>query len=202
MQIGQLIERMDSFLRFNPFLVEYGILQAKGRQRYSLIPRYQDQPIIMDIRDHVTQLIVKDDHTNCCQHIGKDLVRAYLQQTFVKIGLQKFLQKVSQTCFICRRWRAENVTTIMSDFPRILLAGDKKQHPFITVGVYHIRTFYIDINSHMLDKLHICMFTCLVTRAEHLEICHSLDAYICLLAIRLFVLRRRYPELMLSDHRK
>ena len=61
-------------------------------------------------------------------------------------------------------------------------------------------TFYIEDNSRKLEKQYICIFTCLVTRAVHLEVCHSLDIDSCLLAIRRFVSRRGFPEITISDN--
>ena len=44
------------------------------------------------------------------------------------------------------------------------------------------------------------VFTCLVTRAVHVEVCQVLDTYSCLLAIRRFVSRQGYPEIIISDN--
>ena len=83
MQTGQQLERRDAILQFNPFLDGNGVLRAKGRLRHAPIPWNQKHPIILDIKDHVTQLIVQDAHTNSCQHMGTEFVRAHLQQTFL-----------------------------------------------------------------------------------------------------------------------
>ena len=72
MQTGQQMERRDSVLQFNPFLDGNVVLRAKGRLRHAPIPWNQKHPIILDIKDHVTQLIVQDAHTNSCQHMGTE----------------------------------------------------------------------------------------------------------------------------------
>ena len=200
MQTGQQLERRDAVLQFNPFLDGNGVLRAKGRLRHAPIPWNQKHPIILDIKDHVTQLIVQDAHTNSCQHMGTEFVRAHLQQTFLIIGLRRFLRRLSRTCFICRRWRAQNITPMMSDFPHFRFADAEKQYPFINVGLDYFGSFYIEDNTRKLEKQYICIFTCLVTRAVHLEVCHSLDTDSCLLAIRRFVSRRGYPEIIISDN--
>ena len=200
MQTGQQLERRDAILQFNPFLDGNGVLRAKGRLRHAPIPWNQIQPIILDIKDHVTQLIVQDAHNNSCQHMGTEFVRAHLQQTFLIIGLQRFLRRLSRTCFICRRWRAQNITPMMSDLPNFRFADAEKQYPFINVGLDYFGPFYIEDNTRKLEKQYICIFTCLVSRAVHLEVCHSLDTDSCLLAIRRFVSRRGYPEIIISDN--
>ena len=125
MQTGQQLETRDAVLQFNPFLDENGVLRAKGRLRHASIPWSQKHPIILDIKDRVTQLIVQDARTDRCQHMGTEFVRAHLQQTFLIIGLRRFLRRLSRTCFICRRWRAQNITPMMSDLPPFALLTPK-----------------------------------------------------------------------------
>ena len=152
MQTGQQLERRDAVLQFNLFLDGNGVLRAKGRLRHAPITCSQKHPIIQDIKDHVTQLIVQDAHTNSCQLMGTEFVRAHLQQTFLIIGLRRFLRRFSRTCFICRRWRAQNITPMMSDFPHFLFADAEKQCPFINIGLDYFGPFYIEDNTRKLEK--------------------------------------------------
>ena len=174
MKTGQQLEPMDAVLQFNPFLDGNGVLRAKGRLRQAPIPWNQKHPIILDIKNHVTQLIVQDAQTNSCRHMGTKFVRAHLQQIFLIIGLRRFLRRLSRTCFISRRWRAQNITPMMSDLPPFRFADAEKQYPFIIVGLDYFGPFYIEDNSRGL-KNSTSAFSCLVTRAVHLEVCHSLD---------------------------
>ena len=194
------MEPRDAVLHFNPFLDENGVLRAKGRLRHAPIPWNQKHTLKLEIKDHVTQLIVQDAHTNSCQHMGTEFVRAHLQQVFLIIGLRRLLRRLSWTCFLCRRWRAQNITPLMSDLPPFRFADAEKQYPFINVGLDYFGPFYIEDKSRKLEKQYICIFTCLVTRAVHLEICHSLDTESCSLAVRRFVSRRRYAEILISDN--
>ena len=82
MQTEQQLEASDAVFQFNPFLDGNGILRAKGRLRHAPIHWNQKYPIIIDIKDHVTQLIVQNAHTNSCQHMGTEFVRVHLQQKF------------------------------------------------------------------------------------------------------------------------
>ena len=66
--------------------------------------------------------------------MGMEFVRAHLQQTFLTIGHRRFLRRLSRTCFICRRWRAQNITPMMSDLPHFHFADAEKQYPFLNVG--------------------------------------------------------------------
>ena len=50
------------------------------------------------------------------------------------------------------------------------------------------------------EKRYGVLFTCLTTRAVHLEIAHSLDTNSCLMAIRRMMARRGQPANIWSDN--
>ena len=91
---------------------------------------------------------------------------------------------------------------MMSILPHFQIADAKKQYPFINVGLFYFGHFYIEYNTRKPEKQYVCIFTCVVTRAVHLEACHSLETDSRLLAIRRFVSRRRYPDIIISDNGK
>ena len=115
MQNGQQLEPRDVMLQFNPFLDGSGVLRVKRSLRHAQLPWNQKHPIILEIRDHITQLFVQDAHTNSCQFKRSEFVRAHLQQTFLFIGLRRFLRRLSRIYFIYRRWRVQNITPMMPD---------------------------------------------------------------------------------------
>ena len=62
--------------------------------------------------------------------------------------------------------------------------------------------FHIEKPRTQTELNYVCMFTCLVTRAVHLEVCEDLSTDCLLMAIRRFVPRRRYPDVNVSDNGK
>ena len=89
---------------------------------------------------------------------------------------------------------------LMADLPSFRFAEAEKQYPFLNVGLDFLGPFYVEHRNRKLEKQYVCLFTCLVTRAVHLEVCQTLDTDSCLLAVRRFVSRRGYPELIISDN--
>ena len=47
-----------------------------------------------------------------------------------------------------------------------------------------------------------CLFTCLTTRAVHIEVAQSLDTKSCLAAVTIFISRRGYPSTIIGDNGK
>ena len=57
-------------------------------------------------------------------------------------------------------------------------------------------------NGQSINKYYVSLFTCMSTRAVHLEITDSLDVNSFLQAFRRFTARRGLPSKLLSDNAK
>ena len=67
-------------------------------------------------------------------------------------------------------------------------------------GVDFSGPFVIKLTRKMTAKIYLCLFTCVSTRAVHLEVAYSLDTDIFLYAFSRMAARRGKPELMISDN--
>ena len=139
---GEELEKRDKLLQFIPFLDKDGLIQARGRLKHAKIPYSQKHPIILDRKNSITKLIFEQAH-NDCRHLGTEFFRAHLQQDFIIIGIRQFLKQLSKTCFICRRWRAQNITPSRPTSPVSDLQKQKK-NPFLNVGLDFFGPFYIE----------------------------------------------------------
>lgn len=73
------------------------------------------------------------------------------------------------------------------------------QPPFTFVGVDYFGPVLVkQKRSH--EKRYGCIFTCLTTRAIHIEIAHSLDIDSFISAMRRFTARPGRPQLVCSDN--
>ena len=71
--------------------------------------------------------------------------------------------------------------------------------PFTVTGVDFTGALYVK-SGNSENKVYICLFTCAVTRAVHLELVPDLTAYSFILSFRKFCARRSYPQHMISDN--
>ena len=85
----------------------------------------------------------------------------------------------------------------MGQLPTERITPDKP--PFTYVGVDYFGPMYIKSGRKHL-KRYGCLFTCLTTRAVHIEIAHSLDTDSFICAMQRFVSRRGRPEVIYSDN--
>jgi len=71
--------------------------------------------------------------------------------------------------------------------------------PFAVTGVDFTGALYVT-TSDGEGKVYLCLFTCAVSRAIHLEIVSDLSVESFLLAFRRFVGRRSVPKFLISDN--
>lgn len=71
--------------------------------------------------------------------------------------------------------------------------------PFSFTGVDYCGPVTVTVGRRS-EKRWVCLFTCLTTRAIHLEVAHNLTTQSCLMAIRRFVCRRGKPVEFYSDN--
>ncbi len=92
---------------------------------------------------------------------------------------------------------AKPSTPKMAALPAARLQTD--QPPFSGTGVDYFDLLYVNMKRGTMKRWG-CIFTCLVTRAVHIEIAHSMDASTFINALRRFVARRGKPAVIYTDN--
>jgi len=110
------------------------------------------------------------------------------------------VKKILRKCFVCRRLEGkpfcEPPTAPLPEY-RV-----SEVPPFSNVGVDFAGPLYIKDTKGKVAKSYICLFSCCVTRALHLEIVHDLSAPTFINCLRRFCARRGTPCLINSDNAK
>ena len=84
----------------------------------------------------------------------------------------------------------------MADLPTERL--DYQSYPFMSVRVDYFGPIEVELLRRSMEGW-CCLFTCLTTRAIHIEVVGSLDTASCLVAINRFFARRGKPATNISD---
>ena len=87
-------------------------------------------------------------------------------------------------------------TKVMSPWPR---SKTTESSPFTNTGVDYFGPLYVK-NGGNRKKVWICLFTCIVIRAVHLELVEDMTAEHFLEAFRRFIARRGKPNKTISDN--
>ena len=78
----------------------------------------------------------------------------------------------------------------------------KESIPFANVGIDFAGPLYVKCQKQATKKVYICLFSCCVTRALHLELVEDLSTPTFLNCLRRFCAKRGTPEVINSDNVK
>ena len=156
-------------------------------------------PIILPRKADVTKLIVKYYHEMGHHVAGTNQTLARLSARFWIIAAREEIREWERNCFKCRKLKAKPGCQIMAPLPE-----NRVQVPiraFTKVSVDYGGPFVtIQGRGRRREKRWLCLFTCLSSRAVHLEIAYGLDTDAFLNAFYRMAMRRGFPEEVTSDN--
>jgi transposase InsO family protein len=189
------VERTSPTFKLNPLLLD-DVLCVGGRLENASIPERSKHPPILPKENHVCELIVRHYHL-MYGHAGKEHVLSLIRRDFWIIRARVMVKRLIGQCFDCRRRNAPPCEQVMADLPPDRLIPDKP--PFSYVGVDYFGPLEVK-RARSMVKRYGCIFSCLTTRAVHIEIAHSLDTCSFIDALHRFINRRGKPILIRSDN--
>ena len=191
---SQAVSRSSQLSKLDPFLDHQGVLRVGGRLQRSDMPMERKHPAILPKSHIVTQLIVKHHH-ELVQHQGKGMTVNSVRGQFWVQGLSQIVSKMLFNCYACRRQRKVPQDQKMSDLP---IDRMESVPAFTHVGVDLFGPFYIKDKRKEVKRYGV-MFTCLSSRAIHLETANSLDTDSFINALRRFMSIRGPIRTLRSD---
>ena len=184
----------SSLYRLDPF-VDGGLLRVGGRLNHADIPEESKHPVILPRKSHVTTLIIRHTHEQL-HHAGRGHVLAKLRERYWIIKANSAVRQLISSCVMCRRIKSTSQDQKMADLPEDRLTPAP---PFTYVGVDYFGP-YVTKEGRKERKRYGALFTCLVSRAVHIEVAHSLDTDSFLHALRRFIARRGQVREIRSDN--
>ena len=147
-------------------------------------------------QDHqLCRLVIMDCHKKL-NHEGTEHVRNDLRLLYWIPRSRSTVRKVLNDCSLCKRRRIKPQPPLMASLPKDRL---QVAAPFSKVGVDYFGPIMVKhFRKH--EKRYGCLFTCLVTRAVHLEVAKSLETDSFINALRRFIARRGPPSDIYSDN--
>ena len=186
--------------QFNLFIDKDGIVRAKSRLKHASLSLDTVQPILLPTRHWYSTLIVKEYHEKVFHNGVRETLCALRSRYWILRG-REVVKRLLKTCILCRRLEGLPYSTIPClDLPKYRVDDGP---PFSNIGLDFAGPLYVSQNkSKQQSKMYICLFTCLSTRAVHLELVESLDVDTFFKAFRRFSARRGLPRRILSDNAK
>ncbi|KRZ47850.1 Transposon Tf2-6 polyprotein, partial [Trichinella nativa] len=179
----------------NPYVDDNGILRVGGRLRHSDLPFHTKYPVLLPNQHPLVKLLVRDQHIRQL-HAGVDQTLSCLRQRYWIVNGRSAVKRVTKECVTCRRENAKPFSPKMSDLPRERVV---EALPFENTGLDVAGPLYAR-EGNSVRKVYICLFTCMTTRAIHLELVSNLTAQRFLQALDRFFARRGQPRIIQSDN--
>ena len=191
----QHVSSKSRLVSLSPFLDEQGIVRAGGRIERADIPFCSRHPILLSPDHEFTSIIIMNCHERL-KNEGVDHVRNELRQQYWILRCRATVRKILHQCSYCPRRKAKPVPHMMESLPSDLL---QVAPAFSKVGVDFFGPLRVK-HLRKQEKRYGCLFTCLVTRAVHLEFAFSLSTDSFIMCLRRFIARRGKPTVIYSDN--
>jgi hypothetical protein len=180
----------------DPLTDSEGILRVGGRVDKSVATYDTRHPVLL-ARDHWTsKLIMRQAHQY--GHSGVAATVAKVRRKYWIVRAHSLAKSVKHECVFCKKSQAQCETQKMADLPEIRLAPYTP--PFYNTACDYFGPYYVKIGRNKTTKHYGVVFTCLNTRAVHLELAVDCSAMEFIQVLRRFFAVRGKPALILSDN--
>ena len=193
---GKAIPVKSKIAYVRPSLDNDGILRAEGRATTIDKMLFNNNPVILDSKHEIVKLLLKHYHHRFF-HASNETVINELRQKYYIIGLRNALKSLNYKCLIFKIRKAKPQNPMMASLPTGRVAF--QQRAFTHCGIDYFGLMYEKIGRRRKKRWGV-LFTCLTTRAIHLELAHSLDASSAIMALQRLAARRGSPSVIYSDN--
>ena len=196
----KVLSSSSKLLGLQPKLDSDGLMRSDSRLKHAKFLSYDVRyPVILPRKSWVTKLIVKEFHEKGRHATGTNQTLSALSARYWIVSAREVIREFEKACAECRRRKAKACEQSMAPLPISRLKMSLRAFtrtavdfggPFITVQGRGKRR----------AKRYLCLFTCLATRAVHLEIAFGLDTDSFLNSFYRMASRRGLPEEVYSDN--
>ena len=196
LKMGKDLPRQNSLRRLHPFLDKQNILRVGGRLDNAEVSYDVKHPILLPREHSVVCVLVRSVHHKV-GHLGKETIISELRKKFWIVGIRILVKSIVRECIVCQKANARPLEPLMGELPKERVTAD---HPAFTfVGVDCFGPFVVK-RGRAQEKRYGVIFTCLSSRAMHLEIVFNLSTDSFINAFRRFTARRGTINTVYSDN--
>lgn len=183
--------------QLNPELDPDGIIRCHSRLTNADLPQETILPILLPRKERFIQLMIEDTHRKLF-HTGVNHTLSHIRRKYWIPQGRAEIKFVLRRCRTCRKHQGGPYRMpAMSPWPRDKLT---RSVPFQKTGLDYFGPLYVKQPDGSQKKVWVCLFTCVVVRAIHLEIVADMTAEQFIMALRRFIARRGKPSHIISDN--
>lgn len=143
------------------------VLRVGGRLDNAQLPYEMKHPTVLPQNGPLTDLVIKYFHCHPAGHSGVNHTLSLLCQQYWIVNARVAIRRMLNDCLFCRRRGAKPGNQIMADLPPSRLKINEP--PFSHTGVDYFGPIIIK-HKRSEVKRYGCLFTCMTTRAIHVEV--------------------------------
>ena len=182
----------------SPFIDKHGLLRVGGRLENSDLSYDAKHQIILPSKSPVVETLIRETHENV-GHLGRETVLSTLRTRYWLLNANSRVRKVLSDCVSCRKRNQKTSEQIMANLPEDRVRADTPV--FSCVGLDCFGPFLVSRGrGKATEKRYGIIFTCLTSRACHIECANSLDTDSFINALRRFIARRGPVSLIRCDN--
>ena len=176
---------------------EDDLLRVHGRlENIRTLPNDLRNPILLP-RNHPLVYLLLQHMQETNRHCGYQRLMHKARGKFWIIGLRGMAKYLTNKCVVCHKLRKKPLSQIMGQVPSLRVAAGFP--PFTNTALDMFGPFHIRVGRKTLKEAQVIIFTCMTTRAVHLELVSDKSTDTFLLAFRRFASLRGHPNTCWSD---
>ena len=176
-----------------------GLLRCDGRLKFAeSLPYDVGFPIILPRGNWVTKLIVRHHHEAGHHVTGTNHTLANLSTKYWIVTAREEIREWEKACNEYRKRKLKAGEQVMAPLPNVRFRQPLRAFAYVSVD-YGGPFVTIQGRGKRRQKRWLCLFTCLTSRAVHLEMAYGLDTDSFLRCFVRMTSRRGYPVTIVSD---
>ena len=193
-----LHSRMEKgeFKSLSPFKDDKGIIRVGGRLDKAIVSYEEKHPALLPSEHKISLLIT--EHMHRLGHTGVATTTAKTRRKYWILRGNKLSKSVKFKCVYCKEMAHKAETQLMADLPSLRLAPQTP--PFYYTALDYFGPFKVKVGRNKTAKHYGVLFTCLNTRAVHLEMAVDCTTMELMQVLRRFFSIRGFPAIILSDN--
>ena len=171
--------------------------RCRGRLHNSASPSAAKHPLILARKHRLTKLIVKNAH-HVVQH---DNVRDHIRLQYWTVGGRSLVTSAIHNCVTCCQYEGQPFCAPLAPPLPVFIVIEAP--PFTYTGIDYAGPLFIlarGMMEHNSCKVWICLFTCCITCAVHLELVLDMSALTFIKCLKHFGARWGLPWKFVSDN--
>ncbi len=193
---NQMIKATSSLYKLDPFLDNDGLVRIGGRLHKATMPFEEKHPVVIPKNSHITTLLIQHHHSKVQRHQGRGMTHNAIRQAgyWIINGRSAVFSFIAR-CVKCRKLRAPTAIQKMSDLPEERV---NPTTPFTYTGMDVFGPWLIKEGRKQLKRWGL-IFTCLASRAVHIETLNTMETDSFINGLRRFISRRGKVRQLRSD---